>query len=159
MKKLFLIAVLVLAPATAFAGGSAGSIGVGAEISTLNQTLVSLNYDAGAFHVGGGFGFVDERPIVGGDNNLALAARFYYHLHSTALADFGIGAEVLFVDASGSNNTGFDILGGFQIRSFISTNVALSFTGGFVIGAGDGSDGVALGATPVGAAGVHYYFF
>ena len=159
MKKLTLIALRICAPASGFAGGSAGSIGVGGEISTLGPTLVSVNYDAGAFHVGGGFGFSDERPGIGFDNALAVAGRFYYHLHSTALADFGVGAEILIVDQSGSDNTGFDILGGFQIRSFISTNVALSFTGGFVIGAGDASDGVGIGATPVGAAGVHYYFF
>ena len=46
----------------------------------------------------------------------------------------------------------------FQIRSFISTNVALSFTGGFVVGLVD-DNGFAVDGTPVGVAGVHYYFF
>jgi len=139
------------------AGGSAGSIGVGAEISTLGAADVSVNYDAGAFHVGGSFGFEDNRP--GGPNNyFRIGGRFYYHLHSTALADFGLGGEVHIEDAEGPNNTAVEIAGGFQIRSFISTNVALSFTGGFVVGTAD-SSGVSVSGTPLAVAGFHYYFF
>jgi len=157
MKHTFLTAILVSVPATAFAGGSAGSIGVGAEISTLGARDLSVNSDAGAFHVGGAFGFEDDRPG-GPQNNFRVGGRFYYHLHATALADFGVGGEVHVEDAEGDNNTAIEIAGGFQIRSFISTNVALSFTGGFVIGTAD-SDGISISGTAVGAAGFHYYFF
>jgi hypothetical protein len=159
MKHLLFTVLLVAAPATAYAGGSAGSIGVGVEVSLTGSSDVSVNYDAGPFHVGGAFGYSDNRPGTGpSDNDVRISGRFYYHLHSTALADFGIGGEVTIEDQSGDNNTALDIAGGFQIRSFISTNVALSFTGGFVVGLVD-DDGFALDGTPVGVAGVHYYFF
>ena len=47
---------------------------------------------------------------------------------------------------------------GMQIRAFVASNVALSFTGGLTLGLAD-AEGVALTAQPVGSAGVHYYFF
>jgi hypothetical protein len=158
MKHTFLTVLLVSVPATAFAGGSAGSIGVGAEVSAVGTTDVSVNYDTGQFHVGGAFGYSDNRFMGADDNQVRIGGRFYYHLHSTALADFGIGAEVTLLDQSGDGNTFLDLAGGFQIRSFISTNVALSFTGGFVVGLVD-DEGFSLSGQPVGAAGVHYYFF
>ena len=52
----------------------------------------------------------------------------------------------------------------FQIRAFLASNVALSFTGGFSIGAADASDLVIGGQVTgidgqvTGMAGVHYYF-
>jgi hypothetical protein len=161
MKQTSLAAslLLLLIPATASAGGSAGSIGVGAELDTLGNGDISGNYDFGQFHVGASFGFSDSRPT-GGDT-LRIGGRGYYHLHSTALADFGLGGElhIVNVDSGGGNDaTAVEILLGFQIRSFISTNVALSFTGGVVIGTSD-SDGFAVGGAPLAAAGVHYYFF
>jgi hypothetical protein len=157
MKHTLLTILLVSVPATAFAGGSAGSIGVGVEVSALGSADLSANYDAGPFHVGGAFGYSDNRFGMD-DNDVRITGRFYYHLHSTALADFGLGAEATIEDQSGDNNTLFDLVGGFQVRSFISTNVALSFTGGFVVGLVD-DDGFSLSGTPVGVAGVHYYFF
>lgn len=157
MTKTFLAILLVCAPATAMAGGSANSIGVGAEVSSTGAADLSVNYDAGAFHAGGAIGYSDSRPG-GPQNDFRVGGRFYYHLHSTALADFGLGGELYVEDAEGDNNTAVEIIGGFQIRTFISTNVALSFTGGFVIGTAD-SDGIAIGGTELGVAGVHYYFF
>jgi hypothetical protein len=156
MHKTILTVLLVSAPATAVAGGSSGSIGVGAELSAQLTPDVSVNYDAGAFHVGGAVGFSDDRG--GGQNDFRVAGRFYYHLHATALADFGVGGELQLRDQEGDDNTFVDIIAGFQIRSFISTNVALSFAGGITIGVAD-SDGVSIGGQPVGIAGVHYYFF
>jgi hypothetical protein len=59
----------------------------------------------------------------------------------------------------------------FQIRLFVASNVALSFTAGLVIGLVDAQDnyGISLGAPSIGgsnsgagivtgSAGVHYYF-
>ena len=156
MHKTILTVLLVSVPATAMAGGSSGSIGVGAEVSAEFTPDISVNYDAGMFHVGGAVGFADDRGGV--QNDFRVSGRFYYHLHSTALADFGLGGELQLRDQEGSDNTQVDIVGGFQIRSFISTNVALSFSGGITIGVAD-ADGVAIGGQPVGVAGVHYYFF
>ena len=162
MKKTLLGLLVLLVPATASAGGSAGSLGVGSELDTLGQLNVSGNYDFGQFHVGASFGFSDSRGgLGGGGDTLRIGGRGYYHLHSTALADFGLGGElhITNVDGGGGGDaTLIEIAVGFQIRSFISTNVALSFSGGIVIGTGD-SDGFAVGGLPVGSAGVHYYFF
>ena len=157
MKQTLIAALLVLLiPATASAGGSAGSIGVGAELDTLGNGDLSGNYDFGQFHVGASFGFSDNR---GGDN-LRIGGRAYYHLHSTALADFGLGGElhILNIDGAGGDATLVEIALGLQIRSFISTNVALSFNAGIVIGAAD-SSGFSVGGVPLAGAGVHYYFF
>jgi hypothetical protein len=158
MKQTLLASLLLLLiPATASAGGSAGSIGVGAELDTLGNGDLSGNYDFGQFHVGAAFGFSDNR----GMDNLRIGARAYYHLHSTALADFGLGGElhIINIDGGGGGDaTAVEIALGLQIRSFISTNVALSFNAGIVIGAAD-SQGFAVGGVPLAGAGVHYYFF
>ncbi len=167
-NKLMLVsglAVLGLGAGTAFAGGSEGSIGVGAE-SQLNPFLdelglsgISVNYDMGQFHVGGFLGFNDDD---GPDNtNIGLGGRFYYHLHSTAMSDFSIGGSVgvaFLGTAADDDPTIVFIEPGFQIRAFVASNVALSFTGGMWLGAGD-ADGLAITGDLTGGAGVHYYFF
>jgi hypothetical protein len=147
---------LALTAGTANAGGSAGSIGVGAEYM-LDPGIggISMNYDAGAFHVGGSLGFFD------GADEIQIGGRFYYHLHSTALADFSLGGEVGFQSADGmmgESETQLFLQGGFQIRAFVAQNVALSFSGGLVIGTVD-ADSIAVTGQPNGIAGVHYYFF
>ena len=62
---------LALGAGTAFAGGSEGSLGVGAE-AQINGVIegISANYDMGQFHLGGVVGLVDPGN--------------YYHIHSTA---------------------------------------------------------------------------
>lgn len=163
---------------TASAGGSKGAIGVGAESSLGAVSLfdgdpvasrllsvgisgLSINYDAGQFHAGGLLGFVDG----GGDDDtfVAIGGRFYYHIHSTAMSDFGIGGNVamgFFDDGNDDNdNDTFMLLEpGIQTRAFVTSNVALSFSAGLTIGLLD-ANGVAVSAQPTGAAGVHYYFF
>ena len=126
MKKTLLAMLLCCVPATAMAGGSAGSIGVGAEVSSTGAPDLSVNYDAGAFHADGAFGFSDDR-LGGPQNDFRVGARFYYHLHATALADFGVGGELYIEDQEGDDNTQVEILAGFQIRSFISTRPSYSF--------------------------------
>lgn len=169
MKKILLAGCILAATAgTAAAGGSEGSVGVGGEFLTLPAGLLgsfgvggpSINYDAGAFHVGGALMLIDP----GGPDNtvLGVGGRFYYHAHSTALADFGVGGTLTFLneqnpDPDDADNLVF-IEPGIQVRAFLATNVALSFSAGFLIGAAD-ADGVALIAGPVGGAGFHYYFF
>lgn len=163
-KYTLLAASIVLATAgTASAGGSKGSIGVGFE-TQINGVLdgVSANYDMGEFHLGGFLGFSDA----GGedDTDISFGGRFYYHVHSTAMADFGIGGS-FGVGLVGDRMPGMDnnqtlvfIEPGFQIRAFVATNVALSFTGGLTLGTAD-AEGVAITALPSAFAGVHYYFF
>jgi len=154
--------LLILGAGTASAGGSKSSLGVGGEYQLSGLGGVSANYDLGDFHLGGFLGFSDG----GGedDTDIDIGARFYYHIHSTAMADFGVGGG-FGVGLRGDRAPGVDnnttivfIEPGFQIRAFVASNVALSFTGGLTLGVAD-ADGVAIGAQPTGSAGVHYYFF
>jgi hypothetical protein len=158
MKNTMLIAVLVLASSgTALAGGQPGSIGVGAELQLSNLGGVSLNYDAGRFHVGGFLGFDDP---AGPDNDtIDIGARFFYHVASTAMSDFsfGGGLGIQSANSAAERSTSLFLEPSFQIRAFIVSNVALSFTGGISIGTVD-AERVRIIGDFNGTAGVHYYF-
>jgi hypothetical protein len=159
-------ALVVGAASPAFAGGSEGSLGVGAEyqmtpVGGIPLGGVSANYDMGDFHVGGFLSFGDA----GGDDDtyVALGARFFYHLHSTAMSDFSVGGSfglgsVGDGDPDTDNPTLVVIEPGIQLRAFVVSNVALSFTAGIGIGVAD-AEGVLLDGQLTGGAGVHYYFF
>ena len=166
MKTPKLAMLFVMATAgVASAGGSEGSIGVGAEQQLSGTGGASFNYDGGKFHVGAFLGLNDPD---GADNtDFTVGARFYYHVASTAMSDFSIGGSVgILSDATpnpipgmdGTRDTKLYIEPGFQIRAFVASNVALSFSGGIVIRALDDS-GVAVDAQLTAGAGVHYYFF
>jgi hypothetical protein len=158
MKNTMLIAVLVLASSgTAVAGGIPGSIGVGAELQLSNLGGVSVNYDAGRFHLGGFLGFDDP---AGPDNDtIDIGGRFFYHVASTAMSDFSIGGGLGIQSANSATDrtTSLFLEPSFQIRAFIASNVALSFTGGISIGTVDESR-VRIVGDFNGTAGVHYYF-
>ena len=160
MRNTLPIAALVLASSgTAFAGGIPGSIGVGAESELSGADGVSVNYDAGRFHLGGFLGFDD--PEGGSNDELEIGGRFFYHIASTAMSDFslggGLGIRSQNNPAPGDRTTELFLEPGFQIRAFIVSNVALSFTGGISIGAIDAS-AVRIFGDFTGTAGVHYYF-
>lgn len=148
----------------AHAGGQEGSLGVGAEFMLSGIGGASVNYDAGAFHVGGFLGFADNRFMA---DEFVVGGRFYYHVHSTAMSDFGIGGA-LGVDSidpdgdgPGDRATAVFLDPGLQIRLFLAANVALSFTAGVSIGLQD-ADGVTIsgqGADFNAGGGIHYYFF
>lgn len=183
MTKHTLVCATVLAAlggagGTALAGGQSGTIGVGVESNINGETGgVSANYDGGKFHVGGFFGYADAP----GPNNsdFSLGGRFYYHVHSTAMSDFGLGIGIGLASIDGfMDNQMRDVrhLDLFiepsaQIRLFLAANVALSFTLGIVVATAD-ADGVAFGGqglassnngftagAPTALAGIHYYFF
>ena len=150
------------------ARAAAGSIGVGAEAQLNGIEGLSLNYDAGQFHVGGMIGYSD--PAGGGNSVFEIGGRFFYHLHKTAMSDFSLGGNIGLASVPGAMNdrkTDVYLEPSFQIRLFIASNVALSFTGGIVIGVADASDptpaflasGVAVTGQISAAAGIHYYFF
>jgi hypothetical protein len=181
MMKTLLAALFVVTTAgIAHAGGQEGSVGVGAEYQLSGLGGPSVNYDGGAFHAGGFFAFYDAK----GSNNsiFELGGRFYYHLHSTAMSDFGLGGNIGIAsvqrNALGPMATGSATLvyiePGFQIRLFLASNVALSIAAGLMIGAADADQGLidvavsgqtltgntslsGIGFT--GGAGLHYYFF
>jgi hypothetical protein len=152
----------LLASSTAFAGGSKGSIGVGADTPLAGGVLpeAALDFDAGAFHVGGGLGVQNPQ----GPNNTVVdvSGHFWFHVHSTAMSDFSVGGDVLFqsIGQGAGNGTSTNVFlePGAQIRAFIASNVALSFTLGMSIGVGDSSD-FFFGARPYADAGFRYFFF
>lgn len=170
MTKSSLAAVFVLAMlGTAEAGGQEGSLGVGAEaglrLSNSNLGFASLNYDMGTFHVGGFFAMADG----GGDDDTSfgIGGRFYFHLHSTSMADFSVGGSIGLLSLPGTGGTpptGDDrssemfLEPGIQARVFVASNVALSFSAGLTLGLID-ADGFAIGGQTTGGAGFHYYFF
>lgn len=150
---------------TALAGGSPNTFGLGAEAMFSNSDDniggLSANYDFGDFHLGGFLGVSD--PAGANNTRLELGARFYYHLHSSAMADFGVGGALAYANtpvggASDAKNDEVYLVPGIQIRAFVASNVALSFSAGIALGLGD-ADGVALDGLLTGGAGVHYYFF
>jgi hypothetical protein len=160
LSSSMLLATLLIAT-PAFAGGSKGAIGVGAELQLSGVSGIGVDYDAGMFHVGGLVGAANPDGADNGD--IQIGAHFYYHVASTSMSDFGVGGGIgidfnRLGDPGDDNQTNIFLDPGFQIRAFIASNVALSFTGGFTIGVGD-SKGFALGAAPNAAAGVSYYFF
>lgn len=173
MMKHLVIAAALTSSSVAVAGGQSGSIGVGVERMLNNDAGgLSVNYDAGQFHAGGFFSFHDEPN----DNNhrWALGGRFFYHAHTTAMADFGLGLGIGFANVPaptmmdpGNRATLMYVEPSAQIRLFLASNVALSFTAGLVIGTldADGIDfdgqsiGAGAGLAPTALAGIHYYFF
>lgn len=163
MKKIMLAAIIVFASAgTASAGGQAGSFGVGAEFQLSGIGGLSANYDAGKFHVGGFLGFSD--PAGANNTTVDIGGRFFFHIASTAMSDFsvggGLGIESAYDNPGNPNSarhTDLFIEPSFQIRMFIVSNVALSFTGGIEIGTVDASE-VNVTGDVSGQAGIHYYF-
>jgi hypothetical protein len=159
------------------AGGQANTIGIGVEEAIpgiqdvgmgrallLAGTVGSINYDAGKFHAGGFLGFDD--PSGAFNTFFTFGGRFFYHVHSTAMADFSVGGQIgIAYVPTGNMGPGADhydtevfLEPGVQIRAFLASNVALSFSLGIVIGAADAS-GVQVGGQVQGSAGIHYYFF
>jgi hypothetical protein len=165
MRKNILLATLLVLATTgpALAGGSEGTIGVGAEYGLNGQTGgASVNYDAGLFHVGGFLGFHDDGGA--NDTDYTFGARFYYHLHETSLSDFGVGGMIGFFSEDHRNmapqerQSALYFEPGVQIRAFISNNVALSFTVGISFALAD-ADGADIDGQFQALGGVHYYFF
>jgi hypothetical protein len=158
----FLIAAIVAVTGVAHAGGSEGSIGVGGEKQLNGLSGVSVNYDAGKFHVGGLISFDD--PAGRSNTSFGLGGRFFWHLHTTASSDFSVGAQLGYLHSPDQNpltDTSLDLFyfePALQLRAFITPNVAISATAGLTVGFADAS-GVTLGSQISGGAGIHYYFF
>jgi hypothetical protein len=160
MKKTILVALFVLGSVgTASAGGQPGSIGVGGELQLSGLGGLSVNYDTGKFHVGGFLGFDDD---AGPDNStFDIGGRFFFHVASTAMSDFSVGGSLGIQSQENlppvDRETFMFLEPSFQIRAFLASNVALSFTGGLSIGLLDADD-VVITSDLTGTAGVHYYF-
>jgi hypothetical protein len=107
---------------------------------------------------------------------LQVGGRFFYHLHSTAMSDFGLGGSLGIANApdpapmSNDSVTLVYVEPALQIRLFLAANVAVSASAGIVIGVADASGvavtgqtitggGAVSGLSFSGGAGIHYYFF
>ena len=166
MMKISLIttALVIAATSAAHAGGQAGSLGVGAEFDLNGLGGLSATFDGGRFHTGLAIGFSD--PDGPNNSQFDIFGRFYFHVASTAMADFGLGGAVALqtIDDplptnAGNRDTNVFLEPGLQIRVFLASNVALSFAAGITIGVAHDSTVAITGQGLNGTAGVHYYFF
>lgn len=174
-KTSVLVVLLLAAGGVAHAGGQTGSFGVGVEGDLNGLTGLSGSYDGGKFDADAFLGYLRVDVGMGNTDSLTeLGGRFFYHIHSTAMSDFGIGGALALASVpTMPRTTPIFLEPGFQIRLFLASNVALSFMGGLSIGVGDAKTTQLAGQTiggPVidfgggvvslaGAAGIHYYFF
>lgn len=155
------VALVAALAGAAHAGGQSGSIGVGAEYQLNGIGGVSVNADQGDFHVGGFVGFDD--PPNADNTSFYLGARFFWHLHTTAMSDFGLGGGFGYASVPDPAPMSDDRLSKIfiepsaQIRLFLASNVAISATAGVIIGVVDAS-GVGITGQTIGG-GIHYYFF
>ena len=174
MKTTMFVAFLLAAGGVAHAGGQSGSFGVGAEADLNGLGGLSASYDGGKFDADAFLGY-RRVDVMGQTNSLTeLGGRFFFHLHSTAMSDFGLGGGLALASVPGmTRTTPIYLEPAFQIRLFLASNVALSFMGGLSIGLGDADvtqlNGQGVGGSAAdfgggnvvfnGGAGIHYYFF
>lgn len=142
-------------------GGSGGGFGVGvvAMITPGGPTGAEVVYDPGRFHVEGILGFAS---VEGGETDIALGGRFWWHLATSTAADFSLGGGVGFVLVDQpdpfEDQTNIHLEGGAQIRTFVVPNVALAGSLGLAIVSGDEADFVGITGQLFGAIGVSYFF-
>jgi hypothetical protein len=164
MRTIMITALLLGSTALAHAGGQADSLGIGAETQLSGISGLSADYDVGKFNVGGLLGLRD--PSGPSNTELYLGGHFFYHIASTATSDFSVGGALGIASVPArvptpTHDRDFDLFlePGFQIRAFIATNVALTFTGGLTLGVADAANNVVVDGQVTGSAGVHYYFY
>jgi hypothetical protein len=159
------------APAPVVAGPRAATHGTGLGIGVVGMLLggpsgISAAFDGGPWHVEGILGLL--KPAAGTRASFDIGGRFWYHLHSTANADFSVGGGLGYLHQGrvGTSSDGVWIEVGGQIRTFLTSNVALSASLGLSIATIDfeayGLTGQLLaGQGPSGGAGIglHYYFY
>jgi hypothetical protein len=142
-----------------------GQFGLGVADTLGGPTGINGVFDGGIWHAEATLGLSSANST----SRIDLGAHGWYHLHTGASSDFSVGGG-LSLDrldppgdrpagaGGGSNATstiGIDL--GFQIRAFVTSNVAVAATGGLQVLTGDG-DGFVLGAQPIGAFSFTYFF-
>jgi hypothetical protein len=145
----------------ALAGATHGTgLGIGVAAMLAGPVGLSVAYDAGPWHLDSMLGIskddgpdpADRRP------SIDLGGRFWFHLHKSTNSDFSIGAGLGYQHHGPSTADVLSVEGGAQLRAFIVSNVALSFSVGLGVQMVDVSR-VVLGGQFVGGAAVHYYFY
>ena len=142
-----------------------GNLGIGIADTLGGPTGINGVFDAGPWHAEATLGLASANST----SRIELAGHGWFHLHSGASSDFSVGGGLSLdrVDppgdkpaaAGGGSNAqttvGIDL--GFQIRAFVTSNVAVAATGGLQVLTGDG-DGFVIGGQPVGAFSLTYFF-
>jgi hypothetical protein len=165
-----LVAALTLGSVSAYAqetvttegsGNLGRGLGIGIQAFLGGPAGLSITYDPGSFRIDGILAFALDSQEPDDVVNLVLAARAFVPLKETAVADFSIGGgfEMDYISA-GDSDVDITIAALLQIRAFITTNVALSFTGGlgFVLDGDDGDSTVFLGGQLTANAGATFFF-
>jgi hypothetical protein len=142
-----------------YSGGQAELVAPVAGISSL-----LLGYDAVWMQIDLSLGFsVGENPEQGPFSNDAFVAslRLGFPVHRGTRADYalvvGLGGYLIEPPDQDSTLRGI-FAGGGRFRVFMTPNVAVAATLGLVVGFGNGGSLVGLGARPLGAASVVYFF-
>jgi hypothetical protein len=131
--------------------GIATTLGGGAGFTGLN-----LVFDGGPWHA-------DATAALAGNGSsqASLGAHGWFHVREGAMSDFSVGGGVSWYrfnpdgPPEGDSIVGIDI--GFQIRAFVTANVAVGARAGLFVRTGD-DDSFFLGGEPVGAFSFTYFF-
>jgi hypothetical protein len=142
--------------------GHAQGVGVGVTqlLSATGGTPPALNFvfDGGRWHADALFGAADTNDVT----RFLLAGRGWFHVHSTAAADFSLGGGLGFthVEVPGplDDLAVLHIEAGMMIRWFATSNLALTAFGGIGLLASDG-DGFLFGGQLASGLGINYFFF
>jgi hypothetical protein len=133
--------------------------GAGAEATTTGIVGGTFVYDPGPFHLDALLG----AHFAHDDEEIDLAARFFFPVHRSRAADFSIGPGVGLVHFNHPNppDNAVHVEGAIQIRAFLVSNVALSATAGIgvVFANGDNNDRAVIGGQVGGSFGITYFFF
>jgi hypothetical protein len=151
--------------ASAGVAGEARGLGLGASsmlgLLAANNASIgvfgpAVYYDAGRYHLEGMLGFASAESFT----DVALGARFWYHMHQSPSADFSLGGGLGFISLDfdgGGDATVIDLEGGAQVRFFLVDNVALSASLGLALLTSD-LDAVLVTGNLFGSTGIAYYF-
>src|SRR5262249_42275409 len=131
----------------------AARFGAGAEATTTGIVGGTFVYDPGPFHLDALLG----AHFAHDDEEIDLAARFFFPVHRSPSADFSVGPGVGLVHFNHPNppDNALHVEGAIQIRAFLVPNVALSATAGVgaIFANGDNNDRAVIGGTVGGSFG------
>ena len=133
--------------------------GAGAEATTTGIVGGTFVYDPGPWHLDALLG----AHFAHDDEEIDLAARFFFPVHRSRFADFSVGPGVGLVHFNHPNppDNAVHVEGAMQIRAFLVSNVAISATAGIgvVFANGNNNDRAVIGGQVGGSFGITYFFF
>jgi hypothetical protein len=146
--------------------GDGAGLGIGATVPLSGVgsfPAANVVYDTSLFHIEGLLSFTSDPPPGGmGDrtNIWLFGAGGWYHLHRGASSDLSVGGVVAieYTSNPGGSNTITVLEPGINARAFLTSNFAIFFRAGLVIGLGndDGAE-FAFGGQPLLLGGFTYF--